>query len=270
MLRRLVQLVLGLVLYGVTMGLMVRSGLGLDPWDVFHEGIAGLTPLTFGTVTILVGVLVLLAWIPLRQRPGVGTVANVFVVGLAADATLWLVPEPSHLLLQVAFLLLGILGNGVAGGLYIGAGLGPGPRDGLMTGLVRRTGRSVRVVRTSIELTVLAVGWLVGGTVGVGTVLYALAIGPLVQLALGRFTVPAAQPSSSPASQASAPANSSARGPAGHPRRGAVRPGVGPEEPGVRAQPAQALERLGHPRLPHVAVEVDGEAVLAEPGAGRA
>lgn len=194
--RRLSQLAVGLVLYGVTMGLMVRSGLGLDPWDVFHEGLATRTPLSFGTVTILVGVVVLLAWIPLRQRPGVGTVANVFVVGLAADATLWLVAEPEHLALRIAFLLLGIVGNGVAGGLYIGAGLGPGPRDGLMTGIVRRTGRSVRLVRTSIELTVLAVGWLIGGTVGLGTVLYALAIGPIVQLALGWFTVRPVEPTS--------------------------------------------------------------------------
>ena len=199
------------------MGLLVRSGLGLDPWDVFHEGVARLSPLSFGTVTIVVGALVLLAWIPLRQRPGVGTVANVVVIGLAADATLWLVPEPEHLALRIAYLLLGIVGNGVAGGLYIGAGLGPGPRDGLMTGLVRRTGRSVRVVRTTLELTVLAVGWLIGGTVGIGTVVYALAIGPLVQVTLGWFTVrgdpaeggPAPQPPSSPASQASAEANPS-------------------------------------------------------------
>ena len=179
----------GLVVFGMTMGLMVRSGLGLNPWDVFHEGVANLTPLSFGIVTIVVGAVVLLAWIPLRQRPGVGTVANVVVIGLAADATLWVVPEPDHLALRIAYLLVGILGNGIAGGLYIGAGLGPGPRDGLMTGLVRRTGRSVRLVRTSIEVTVLAVGWLIGGTVGLGTLLYAVAIGPLVQLTLGWFTI---------------------------------------------------------------------------------
>ena len=192
--RRVLQLLVGLVLYGVTMGLMVRSGLGLDPWDVFHEGLADRTPISFGTVTIVVGALVLLAWVPLRQRPGVGTVANVFVVGLAADATLWLVPRPEPMALQVAYLVAGVLGNGVAGGMYIGAGLGPGPRDGLMTGLVRRSGRSVRLVRTTIELTVLAVGWLIGGTVGVGTVLYALTIGPLVQLTLGWFTIRPAGP----------------------------------------------------------------------------
>lgn len=202
--RRLVQLVVGLVLYGATMGLMVRSGLGLDPWDVLHEGLAGLTPLSFGTVTILVGAVVLLAWIPLRQRPGIGTVANVVLIGLAADATLWLVPVPEHLALQVAYLVAGIVGNGVAGGLYIGAGLGPGPRDGLMTGLVRRTGRSVRLVRTSLELTVLSLGWLIGGTVGLGTVLYAVSIGPLVQLSLRWFTIPGQGSSRSPRSQASA------------------------------------------------------------------
>jgi len=188
----------GLVLFGMTMGLMVRSGLGLNPWDVFHEGGSHLTPLSFGTVTIVVGALVLLAWIPLRQRPGVGTIANVVVIGLAADATLWVVPEPEHPALRLTYLLLGILGNGIAGGLYIGAGLGPGPRDGLMTGLVRRTGRSVRLVRTSIELTVLAVGWLIGGTVGLGTLLYAVAIGPLVQLTLGWFTIRPVEPTLTP------------------------------------------------------------------------
>lgn len=188
--RRLVQLFVGLVLYGATMGLMVRSGLGLNPWDVLHEGLSGLSGLTFGTVTVLVGVLVLLAWIPLRQRPGLGTIANVFVIGVAVDATLWLLPEPEHLAVRIAYLVLGIVGNGVAGGLYIGAGLGPGPRDGLMTGLVRRTGRSVRLVRTSLELAVLATGWAIGGTVGLGTVLYALTIGPIVQVSLRWFTVP--------------------------------------------------------------------------------
>jgi uncharacterized membrane protein YczE len=187
--RRLVQLVAGLVLYGATMGLLVRSGLGLDPWDVFHEGVAGLTGLTFGTVVIATGVVVLLAWWPLRQRPGIGTLANVVVIGLAADLTLWLLPEPEHLAWRIVYLAGGILGNGVAGGLYIGAGLGPGPRDGLMTGLVRVTGRSVRLVRTSLELTVLAIGWLVGGTVGLGTVAYALLIGPTVQVSLRWFTI---------------------------------------------------------------------------------
>lgn len=188
--RRLLQLVVGLVLYGATMGLMVRSGLGLNPWDVLHEGLSVRTGLTFGTVTVLVGAVVLLAWFGLRQRPGVGTVANVLLIGVAVDATLWLLPEPDHLALRIGYLLLGIVGNGVAGGMYIGAGLGPGPRDGLMTGLVHRTGRSVRLVRTTLELSVLATGWLIGGTVGLGTVLYALAIGPIVQVSLRWFTVP--------------------------------------------------------------------------------
>lgn len=197
------QLVVGLVLYGATMALMVRSGLGLDPWDVLHEGVADLSGMSFGTVTIIVGALVLLAWIPLRQRPGVGTVANVVVIGLAADATLWLLPEPEHLALRVAFLVVGIVGNGVAGGMYIGAGLGPGPRDGLMTGLVRRTGRSVRLVRTSLELSVLAAGWLIGGTVGVGTLLYAVAIGPIVQVTLRWFSIDRPPPQASPSRSAS-------------------------------------------------------------------
>ncbi len=179
------------------MALLVRSGLGLDPWDVFHEGVADRTGLTFGTVVILTGAVVLLAWWPLRQRPGIGTVANVVVIGLAADATLWLLPDPGHLTWQIVYLVGGIVGNGLAGGLYIGAGLGPGPRDGLMTGLVRVTGRSVRLVRTSLEVTVLLVGWAVGGTVGVGTVAYALLIGPSVQLSLRWFTIPSSHASAS-------------------------------------------------------------------------
>ena len=187
-----------------------------------------------------------------------------FVIGLAADATLWLVPEPEPLALQVVFLVVGILGNGVAGGLYIGAGLGPGPRDGLMTGLVRRTGGSVRVVRTSIELTVLAVGWLIGGTVGVGTVLYALAIGPVVQMALGWFTVPAASAVEQPREPGLGGGEPVRARPGQDLRRRPVRPRVGPEEAGQRAEPVQALERLGHARLADVPVEVDGEAVLAE------
>ncbi|HEY9411715.1 MAG TPA: hypothetical protein VIP77_19205 [Jiangellaceae bacterium] len=187
--RRLVQLYAGLVLYGLSLGLMVEAGLGLDPWDVFHQGVSERTPLSIGMVTILVGALVLLAWIPLRQRPGVGTVSNIVVIGLVMDAALALLPTPDLLLVRIAFMVAGVGLNGVATAAYIGARLGPGPRDGLMTGLVRRTGRSVRLIRTSIEVTVLAAGWLLGGTVGVGTVLYALAIGPLVHALLPRFEV---------------------------------------------------------------------------------
>jgi uncharacterized membrane protein YczE len=188
--RRLVQLMVGLVLYGVSLAMLVRSTLGLDPWDVFHQGVTRWLPLSFGTVVIVTGVLVLLLWLPLRQMPGLGTVANAVVVGLACDAALALLVEPVTTTGEVAMLLTGIVSNALAGALYIGAQLGPGPRDGLMTGLVRRTGWSVRVVRTSIELLVLVTGVLLGGTVGVGTVLYALAIGPLLQLFLPACIVP--------------------------------------------------------------------------------
>ncbi|MCR4512425.1 YitT family protein [Aeromicrobium sp. 50.2.37] len=184
MTRRMVQLVIGLWLYGATMALLVESGLGLDPWDVFHEGLTHHLPLTFGQVVILVGAVLLLLWVPLRQRPGIGTVLNVVLIGIAVDVTLALLPTPDALGVQVGFLLVGVVGNGIAGALYIGADLGTGPRDGLWTGIVRRTGRSVRLVRTSLEVTVLVVGFVLGGTVGVGTVLYALAIGPVVQLFL--------------------------------------------------------------------------------------
>jgi uncharacterized membrane protein YczE len=188
--RRLAQLYTGLVLYGVSMALQVRAGLGLDPWDVFHQGVSEHTGLTFGTVVVITGAVVLLAWIPLRQRPGIGTVSNVIVIGIAVDVALALLPEAGSSPVAVAMLLAGVGLNGVASGAYIGAGLGPGPRDGLMTGLVRRTGGSIRVVRTSIELTVLAVGAALGGTVGIGTVLYALSIGPLVHVLLPRMTIP--------------------------------------------------------------------------------
>ncbi len=188
--RRLVQLHVGLVLYGVGMALQLRAGLGLDPWDVLHLGISRHTGLSFGGTVIVVGVLVLLLWIPLRQRPGIGTLCNAIVIGLVVDTTLALVPEPSVLAVRWALLLGGVLVGGVATGCYIGAGLGPGPRDGLMTGLAARTGRSIRLVRTVLELTVLAAGYLLGGTVGVGTVIYAVAIGPLTHVFLPLFTLP--------------------------------------------------------------------------------
>ncbi len=187
--RRLVQLYAGLVLYGLSMALLVRSGLGVMPWDVLHQGLARQLGWSLGVVTIVVGALVLVAWIPLRERPGLGTVSNVVVIGLALDATLAVLPEPSSLPIRVALVPLGIVLNAVATAAYIGVHLGPGPRDGLMTGLVRRSGRSVRLVRTSIEVVVVAVGWLLGGTLGVATVLYALAIGPLVHVLLPRLSV---------------------------------------------------------------------------------
>lgn len=188
--RRLIQLYVGLALYGVSMAMMIESALGLNPWDVFHQGLTGLTDLSFGTVTIIVGAAVLLLWIPLRQRPGLGTVSNVIVIGLAVDAALALLPAGQSLPARLSLLTGGILLNGVAAGLYLGARFGPGPRDGLMTGFVTRWPRySVRLVRTVIEVAVLLIGWLIGGTVGLGTVAYALAIGPLAHLFIPIFDV---------------------------------------------------------------------------------
>lgn len=180
--RRLTQLVGGLVLYGISMGLLVQAHLGVMPWDVLHQGIARRTGLSLGTITIIVGVLVLLAWIPLRERPGIGTVSNVVVIGVAVDATLQLLPSIETLVVQVPVAMAGLLLNAFATAAYIGVRLGPGPRDGLMTALVRRTGGSVRLVRTAIEVVVVLCGVLLGGTLGLATVLYALAIGPVTQL----------------------------------------------------------------------------------------
>ena len=187
--RRLPQLLGGLALYGTSMAMMLRAALGVNPWDAFHQGLARHLPLSFGLITAVTGVAVLLLWLPLRQRPGVGTVANVVVIAVSVDVALALIPAPSALWARAALLAGGIVLNGVASAAYIGARLGPGPRDGLMTGLATRTGWSIRLVRTGIELTVLAVGWLLGGTVGIGTVAYALAIGPLTQAFLPWFTV---------------------------------------------------------------------------------
>jgi uncharacterized membrane protein YczE len=187
--RRLVQLYVGLTLYGASMGLMIQGNLGLDPWDVLHYGITQHIDVSFGTVVIAMSFLVLLAWIPLRQWPGLGTISNAIVIGLVTDLTLSTVDRPDALWLRIVFMTAGVVVNALAGALYIGAQFGPGPRDGMMTGLVRRTGKSVRLVRTSIEVTVLAIGWLLGGVVGFGTVFYALAIGPLVHVLLPIFTV---------------------------------------------------------------------------------
>jgi uncharacterized membrane protein YczE len=186
--RRLTQLLAGLVLFGVSSGMLLLSGLGVDPWDAFHQGLFRRTGVAVGTWTIVVGAAVLLLWIPLRQRPGVGTLANVVVIGLVINAVLATVPAPHGWPLQLAVMLAGVGLNGVATGAYIGAGLGPGPRDGLMTGLAAR-GHSLRVVRTAIEVTVLVCGWLLGGTVGLGTVVYALSIGPLAQVFVPMLSV---------------------------------------------------------------------------------
>jgi len=186
--RRLPQLFGGLVLYGTSMAMQLRATLGLDPWDVFHQGVARHLPVSFGTVVAITGVAVLLLWIPLRQRPGIGTIANVIVIAVSVDVALALIAEPTGLPARIALLVAGIVLNGVASAAYIGARLGPGPRDGLMTGLAAR-GHSIRVVRTSIEVSVLAVGWLLGGSVGVGTVLYALSIGPLAHFFIPKLAI---------------------------------------------------------------------------------
>jgi uncharacterized membrane protein YczE len=183
---RLVQLYAGLLLYGISSSLLVLAGLGLDPWDVFHQGLSRTFGLAIGTWAIIVGVVVLLLWIPLRQRPGLGTVSNVVLVGATMNVVLAQVHAPHALAARIALLVCGVFLNGVATGMYIGAGLGPGPRDGLMTGLAAR-GHSIRVVRTGIEVAVLIVGWRLGGTVGVGTVVYALAIGPLAHVFVPLF-----------------------------------------------------------------------------------
>lgn len=188
--RRLVQLFAGLLLYGASLAFLLRAGLGLAPWDVLHQGLAERTGATVGTMVIAVSFLVLLAWIPLRQRPGFGTVANALLVGVSLDLTMLVLGDVESWPWRILLLLAGVLLNALATALYIGALLGPGPRDGLMTGLVRRTGRSVRQVRTTLEVGVLVTGWLLGGTVGIGTVLYAVAIGPIVHVLLPRLTVP--------------------------------------------------------------------------------
>jgi uncharacterized membrane protein YczE len=191
--RRLVQLYLGLALYGVSMALMIRSALGNMPWDVLHQGLSQRLGWSLGTVTVVVGAVVLLCWIPLRQRPGLGTVSNVVVIGLAVDTALALVPHVDAMAGRIALATGGILLNAVATALYIGARFGPGPRDGLMTGLVGRTGWSLRLVRTGIEVAVVLTGWALGGTLGVVTVVYAVVIGPLVHLLLPLLTVPGGQ-----------------------------------------------------------------------------
>ncbi|MCA0336853.1 MAG: hypothetical protein LCH66_08290 [Actinobacteria bacterium] len=192
--RRIPQLVLGLVLYGTSMALLVRSALGVMPWDVLHQGLAHRLPLTFGQIVIVTSMAVLLLWWPLRQPPGLGTVLNAVVIGLVVDPVLSWVHEPSGLAARTGLMAAGLLLNAIATAMYIGAQLGPGPRDGLMTGWARRTGHSIRMVRTLIEVVVVGVGWLLGGVFGVATVAYALLIGPLTQALLPFFTVSLTHP----------------------------------------------------------------------------
>jgi uncharacterized membrane protein YczE len=186
---RLRNLFAGLILYGISLAMMIRADLGLDSWNVFHQGVAERSGRSIGSVIIIVSAAVLLLWIPLRERPGFGTISNAIMVGLAVDAALPFLPEVAHLAVRVPLLVGAVALNGVATGLYIGARLGPGPRDGLMTGLARK-GLSIRLARTGIEATVLVTGWVLGGSVGVGTVLYAVSIGPLAQYFIPKFTVP--------------------------------------------------------------------------------
>ncbi len=196
MVRRVVQLYVGLVLFGVSMAMVVRSELGNIPWDVLHQGVADSTGLSFGVVAILTGVVVLLLWIPLRERPGLGTISNVLVIGLVVDVALRVLPDqladdgPDRWVPRVLLFVAGVLINALATAMYIGSRFGAGPRDGLMTGLNRRTGWSIRSVRTAIEVGVVVIGWALGGTFGVGTVLFALVIGPLIQIFVPRFAVP--------------------------------------------------------------------------------
>jgi uncharacterized membrane protein YczE len=182
-LPRLTRLYAGLLAYGMSMALMIEAKLGNMPWDVFHQGLALRTGLSIGAMTVIVGAVVLLLWIPLRQRPGLGTVSNVVVIGLAVDGSLALLPTPQQVWQRAGFLVAGILLCALATGLYVGARLGPGPRDGLMTGLAAR-GYSIRLVRTGIEVGVVAIGFLLGGTLGIGTVVFALTIGPLSHITM--------------------------------------------------------------------------------------
>ncbi len=194
--RRLVQLIIGLTFFGIGIGLMLRSGLGLPPWDVFHQGLAAQIGLTVGIWSILVSFVVLALWIPLRERYGIGTLLNAIVVGVMIDVTTAVVPEAPNTWWAAGMMLVGILLIAVTSGMYIGANLGPGPRDGLMTAIVRR-GPSIRLTRVIMEVTVLIIGVLLGGTFGIGTILYALLMGPLVQIFLPRWTIDTGRPEDS-------------------------------------------------------------------------
>ncbi len=187
--RRLPRLMIGLILFAVGVSLQVIAGLGLSPWFVLHQGVAHQAGIPLGTSVVIIGVVVLLLWIPLKQRFGLGTILNVLMIGFVIDICLWLGPESvDSLAIRVAFLVAGIVILAVGSGLYIGAGLGPGPRDGLMTGLAK-LGLNVGVARFGIEISVLVVGWFLGGTVGVGTALFAFGVGPLIALFLPMLTI---------------------------------------------------------------------------------
>ena len=188
--RRIAQLLIGLFFYGIAIAMMVRAGIGVAPWDVLNQGLVKQTGISFGLITIIVGAVVLLLWIPIRQKPGIGTVLNILLIGPAADIGLAFIPQQHEPLLQGLLFAGGLALLAVATGLYVGARLGPGPRDGLMTGIHARFGWRIWIVRTGIEVTVLTIGWLLGGQVGIGTLAFALLIGPMVGVTLPFFRVP--------------------------------------------------------------------------------
>jgi uncharacterized membrane protein YczE len=190
--RRVTQLLVGLFLYGFAIAMMIQAGIGVSPWDVLSQGVSLQTGIGFGWVTIIIGAVVLLLWIPIRQKPGVGTVLNVLLIGPAAEFGLAVLPRGTELWNQVLLFAGGLALLAIATGLYIGARFGPGPRDGLMTGIHERYGIRIWIVRTVIEVTVLSIGWVLGGTVGVGTVAFALLIGPMVNVTLPLLRVPEA------------------------------------------------------------------------------
>ena len=188
--RRVTQLVVGLFLYGVAIAMMIQAGIGVSPWDVLSQGVSLRTGIPFGWVTVIIGAIVLLLWIPIRQKPGIGTILNVLLIGPAAEVGLAVLPLATELWSQILLFAGGLALLAIATGLYIGARFGPGPRDGLMTGIHDRWGVRFWIVRTAIEVTVLSIGWLLGGTVGVGTVAFALLIGPMVNVTLPLVRVP--------------------------------------------------------------------------------
>jgi len=192
--RRIAQLLVGLVLYGLAIAMMIRAGIGVAPWDVLSQGLAVQTGLGFGLLTIIIGAVVLLLWIPIRQKPGIGTVLNVLLIGPAADLGLAIIPAQTELWLQLTVFAGGLALLAIATGLYIGARMGPGPRDGLMTGIHARFGVKIWIVRTAIEVVVLSTGWILGGNVGLGTVAFAVLIGPMVNLTIPLLRVPTALP----------------------------------------------------------------------------
>ncbi len=255
--RRLAQLYAGLLLYGVSDSLLVLSGLGVDPWDVLHQGLSRLTGVPIGTVVIVVGGLVLLLWIPLRQRPGVGTLSNVVLIGLVMDAVLAFAPAPTTQLQRWGEMGGGVLLNGLATGSYIGAGLGPGPRDGLMTAMAAR-GRSIRVVRTSIEGAVVLGGWLLGGTVGVGTLAYAALIGPLAHVFIPMLQVAPAEPHPAPAEGSLAPAEPHPAPAEGSPAPAEPHPAPAEESPAPAGRKVPFGRRKGSRRRSRIPARQDG------------